>query len=129
MFNHKKFDSGVRKTPQSQNFRLCKSKFFLFKFFLSWYVFTPKRISPDCPFKSNQRLSKVSILTPRCAFWLCCMMHTSELFKNSNISAKSKILHPVYQGPRWVRLMNKNGGRKSRDTLPLSGHNNFLLPH
>ena len=46
-----------------------------------------------------------------------------ELFKNSNISSKSKqnskILQPVYQGPRWVRLMKKTGGRKSRDTLPL----------
>ena len=31
-------------------------------------VFTPiERISPDCPFKRNQRLSKISILTPRCA--------------------------------------------------------------
>ena len=26
----------------------------------------------------------------------------------------------VYQGPRWVRIMKKTGGRKSRDTLPLS---------
>ena len=26
----------------------------------------------------------------------------------------------VYQGPRWVRIMKKTGGRKSCDTLPLT---------
>ena len=36
-------------------------------------------ISPDCLFKSIQRLSKISILTPRCAFWLRGVMHTTEL--------------------------------------------------
>ena len=29
------------------------------------YVFTPKRISPSCPFKTNQRLAKILILTPQ----------------------------------------------------------------
>ena len=52
-------------------------------------------------------------------------MHTAELIKSSNISANSKpnskILYPVYHGPRWVRIMTKNRGRKSRDTLPLKG--------
>ena len=49
----------------------------------------------------------------------------SRVFRTlwSNISAKlkpnSKILKPVYQGPRWVRIMEKNGGWKSRDTLLL----------
>ena len=35
-------------------------------------MFTPKSasISPDCPFKSNQRLTKISFLTPQCAVWL-----------------------------------------------------------
>ena len=33
-------------------------------------VFISKRISPDCPFKSNQKLTKILILTPRCAVWL-----------------------------------------------------------
>ena len=92
--------------------------FFLQIFFFMIFVFTPKRISPDCPFESNQRLSKISILTPQCAFWLWRVMHTAELnspirctprsstpqndahrgvwlcsamlFKNSNIEAKSK---------------------------------------
>ena len=54
--------------------------------------------------------------------WLRGMIQTAELFKDSNISAKSKpnlkILTPVYQGPRWVQIMNKYGGQKSRDTLP-----------
>ena len=54
-------------------------------------------------------------------------MHTTE----SNFSIfvieylgesklNSKILWPVYQGPRWVRIMKKTGGKKSRDTLPLN---------
>ena len=41
-------------------------------------MFSPERISPDCPFKSNQRLTKNSILTPRCAAWLQDAMHTVE---------------------------------------------------
>ena len=32
---------------------------------------------------------------------------------------------PDYQGPRWVQIMKKNRGIKSRDTLPLSC--NFLF--
>ena len=51
------------------------------------------------------------------------MMYTEERFKNSNILAKSKlnskIPYPVYQGRRCVQIMKK-GGRKSRDTLPLT---------
>ena len=43
--------------------------------------------------------------------WLRGMIHTAELFKNSNISAKSKpnskILKTVYQRPRWVWIMKK----------------------
>ena len=39
------------------------------------------------------------------------MMQTGDHFKNSNISAKcklnSKILYPVYPGPRWVQIMKK----------------------
>ena len=35
-------------------------------------MFTPKRISPYCPFKTNQRL----------AFWLLDVMHTTEFLKN-----------------------------------------------
>ena len=34
-------------------------------------MFTPKRISPYCPFKTNQRL----------AFWLLDVMHTTEFFE------------------------------------------------
>ena len=48
-------------------------------------VFTPKRISLDCPFKSNQRLTKILILTSRCdahhGAWLRGEMHTAELFE------------------------------------------------
>ena len=40
-------------------------------------VFTPRRISPDCPFKSNQRQAKISISTSWCAVWLCSVHHTA----------------------------------------------------
>ena len=66
-------------TPQSQNFSLSKSKFFLQIFSLMIDIFTPKRISPHCPFMTNQRFAKILILTARCAFWLSGMMHTAEL--------------------------------------------------
>ena len=56
-------------TQQSQNYRLGKSEFFLHIFSFIIDVFTTKRISPDCPFKSNQRISKISILTPRFTIW------------------------------------------------------------
>ena len=39
------------------------------------------------------------------------MIHTAEFIKNLNILVKSKpnskILYPVYQGPRWVWIMKK----------------------
>ena len=53
-------------------------------------------------------------------------MHTAELkFWNFvKLKLNSKILQPVYQGPRYIGSNHeKNGGLKSRDTLPLS---NFL---
>ena len=67
-------------------------------------------------------------LSPRCVAhrrdYLCGVLHTTETTLWSNISAKSKpnskILWPVYQGFRWVRIMTKIRGRKSRDTLPLT---------
>ena len=30
------------------------------------------------------------------------------------------MLQPVYQGPRWVQIMEKTGGQKTRDIFPLS---------
>ena len=42
-------------------------------------MFTPKMISPDCPFKSNQKLWKILILALWCAVWLRGGMHTAEL--------------------------------------------------
>ena len=32
---------------------------------------------------------------------------------------------PVYQGPRWVQLMKKYLGRKSRDTAPLKAYTTY----
>ena len=57
--------------------------------------------------------AKTKILSPRCD------AHR-ETEPWSTISAKSnqnsRIFQPVYQGPRWVRIVEKTGGRKSRDT-------------
>ena len=41
-----------------------KNVLHIFSFMID--VFIPKWISPDCPSKSNQRLSKISIMTPQC---------------------------------------------------------------
>ena len=57
---------AVCMTPRSQHFRLSKSNNVLQIFSFMIDVFAFKRISPACPFKSNQRLAKISILTPQC---------------------------------------------------------------
>ena len=171
--------------------------------FLLWWMcslFTPKRISPDCLFKSNHRQGKIAILILQCAIYLhgmlhtakiistvCCtplrlspryfahlrehlrgVLHTAEIVsvvcteiisavwctpprsslryvahrgedlcgvlhtveiisavcctprRSTKSKHNSKILKPVYQWPRWVRIMKKTGGPKSRDTLPLN---------
>ena len=66
------FSQAVCMTLRSQNVGLSKSKKNSFNLFFHDIVdvITPKRISPDCPFKIIQRLSKMLILTPRCAVWL-----------------------------------------------------------
>ena len=66
-----KFDSAVCLIQRSANFRLSNLKkisshLFFHDRHVHGSVFTPKRISLDCPFKSNQRLTKISILTPWC---------------------------------------------------------------
>ena len=43
------------------------------------YVFTPKRISPDCLFKSIQRQLKISILSPRCAVFCTFFQNVNPL--------------------------------------------------
>ena len=42
-------------------------------------MFTPKRISPDCLFKSNHRQVKNLILFLLCAIYLHGMLHTMEI--------------------------------------------------
>ena len=65
IFDHKVLNNST------QNFRLSKATFCTSNLFFhdTVEVFTPTRISPDCPFKSNQRPAKFLILTPRCAVW------------------------------------------------------------
>ena len=55
-------------------------------------VFSPKRISPDCPFRSNQKLAKISILTPQYAFWLRGVTHTTELNSAECCTPRTSIL-------------------------------------
>ena len=72
---------------------LANQKKFLHIFSFILDVFTPKMISPDCFFKSNERLTKISILILQCAVWLRGVhpigglwlhsgKHTAELFEN-----------------------------------------------
>ena len=42
-------------------------------------VVNPDVIFPDCPFKSNQRQAKISILNSLFAVWICGVMHTVEI--------------------------------------------------
>ena len=65
-------------TPRSQILGLANQNNFLQFFSLMIDVFTPIGVSPDCPFKSNQRLTKISFLTLWCAVWLRGEMHTAE---------------------------------------------------
>ena len=65
IFDHKVV-SAVRSTPQSLTIFLTKSTYFkIFSFMTD--VFTPERISPEYPFKSNQRQAKIYIFTLWCA--------------------------------------------------------------
>ena len=69
IFNHKVRKNrlrGVHDTAESK-FQAQQIKMFFFNSNDTVDVVTPKRISPDCPFESNQRLTKITILTPRCA--------------------------------------------------------------
>ena len=56
----KHFAAAECLTPPSQNLGLVIQHFILQQFFFhdSVVVFTPKRIFPDCPFKSKQRPEK-----------------------------------------------------------------------
>ena len=66
-------------------------------FFFMIYVFTPKRINPDCSFKSNQKQVKISILTPRCAICLHGVFHTDEI-----ISVCPEIISAIFCTSRSV---------------------------
>ena len=59
--------------------------------------------SPDCPFKSNQRQSKILILTPKCAVWLCGVMHTAELDSTEGCTLWS--LSPRCASHHGIRLL------------------------
>ena len=92
-----------------------------FKSFLSWYmyIFTPKRIYPDCPFKNNQRLSKILILTPRCAFLLRGVMPTTEL--DSTVRCTPRSLTPPWDAHRGAWLCGMMHTAKS-DSMVCNVH-------
>ena len=78
---------------------LAKQNLFLQIFSFMIDMFTPKRISPDCLFKNNQRLTKISILTPQCAVWLCGVMHTAELDSTVGCTPRSFLRNFDYLTP------------------------------
>ena len=58
-------------------------------------VFTHKRISPDCLFKSNYREVKILILILQCAIYLRGMLHTAEIISTVGCT-------PRRSSPQWV---------------------------
>ena len=72
---------------------LTNQIFFLQIFSFIIDLFTPERISPDCPFKRNQRFSKISIL-----------MHTAEL--DPTVWCTPGSLTPRYDAPIGAFLRN-----------------------
>ena len=96
------------------------------------YVFNPKRIYPDFPLKSNHRKVKISILTPQHAICLCGVLHTAEIGSAvGGVQYTKEMMHTAEttlwnqnQIQKYFSLFirgpsEKNGGQKSRDTLPL----------
>ena len=67
-------------------------------------VLTPERISPDCPFKTNQRLVKILILTPRCDAHRGALLrgrkHTTQL--DSAVGSTLRSLTPRWDAHRGV---------------------------
>ena len=58
-------------------------------------VFTPKRISADCLFKSNHRQVKNLILFPRCAIYLHGVLHTAEIVCGEHRDHLRSVMHTV----------------------------------
>ena len=93
---------------------LANPIFFLQMFSLKKDMFTPKRISPDCPFKSKKRLAMILILTLRCyancVTWLRGGMHTGDKL-SSRMGAQAK--RPKGQNiPRQIVPRHKVPGTK-----------------
>ena len=92
-------------------------------------VFTPKRIFPDCPFKSNQRPVKFLIQTLPCAVWLRGMMHITEL--DSTLGCT--LWYDAHRGVFWEIWVNwlcgvKNTGSDSVvEFTPRSIFRNFVF--
>ena len=96
-------------------------------------VFTPKRISPDCPFNPNHPspcnhretsedfdfVSAVCSLSPRYVAQhgdrLRCVKR--QLYERLSRQNRNRIRKKFSQ---FIRGTKKNGGRKSRDTLPFN---------
>ena len=81
--------SGMMHTRESDSAVWCTSRSFL-EMFITWLCGVQHTAELDSAVGCTPRS-----VTPRydshCGVWLCGGMHTAELFKNSNISAKSKL--------------------------------------
>ena len=87
-----------------RHFFLINQHFILQIFSFMIDVFTPKRISPDCPFKSNQSQTKILIL--RCTVCLCGVMHTAEI--DSMVGCTQRRLSPwsdAYHGVFFIYIL------------------------
>ena len=94
IFNHK-----VRKIRHRRVkiLGLANKNFVLQIFSFMIDLFTPKRISLDCPFKSNQRLTKILILTPRCDALRGAMLITEFFEKFGSLDSAMWCKPPSWQ--------------------------------
>ena len=99
------FDFAVCMTLRSQNFRFSKPTFILQIFSFMIDVFTPKRISPYCPFNSNKSLTKILILTLRSdahpGAWLGGGIHTAKPNSAVGCKPRSFLSNFKHLTPRW----------------------------
>ena len=130
-------DSSVCMTTRSQNFRQSEHLLFVLQICSSTIDQSNQRPgifsiwSPWCVGHRGVRLCSMmhpQSLTPRydahSRIWISDGMHTEEFLQNSNILAKSTYqickYFTFYHGPGCNSNHEQNGGRKSRDTLPLT---------
>ena len=90
-------------TPQSQNFRLSKSKICSSNLFFHNSCVHPYKDFFCLSLERQPEISKILILTPRCAVWLRNVMHTTE-FDSAVWCTLQKLDSAVECTPRSLTL-------------------------